>query len=334
MDETHADPVGAEESSGKASSKTTTFDVGVTAGTVQDNARVTGIAVGAIQGPVTIHVTSPAVDLEAIRRAAAEALRQPILPLRPFEPETVLIPAGPFPMGSDDPAAPASEGPQHIVDLPDFRIGRYPVKNEEYAAFLKDRPDVQPPAKSWWLRQPPAAKRDHPVVNVSWREARAYCDWLSQEQKTGRCYRLPTEAEWEKAARGRENTRYPWGNDWRDGMCNVGGAGTTPVCAFPDGASSYGCQNMLGNVEEWTHTIWGSQDTVSDFPYPYRSDDGREDPDAARYAVIVRRVVRGGSYASASTDVVSFARTAAPEEDRLKQRGFRVMMEIPQTKDG
>jgi formylglycine-generating enzyme required for sulfatase activity len=259
---------------------------------------------------------------------------RPVIPCEEWEPKTVPIPAGKFCMGSDDPDAQPWERPSCIIDLPDYRMGKYPVTNKEYAYFLKARPDVQPPARNWLLRQPPASIKDHPVVNLSWREARAYCDWLNEKlsEKTGRVYRLPTEAEWEKAARGPKNSRFPWGDEWKDGACNVGGSSTTPVTTFEADASSYGCCDMLGNVEEWTHTIWGNQDATSDFPYPYRSDDGREDDEAARTAVIVRRIVRGGSYLSASTEVTNFTRLAAAEGDRLPQRGFRVAMDIAPTR--
>ena len=100
MDETL--PITSSDDSAIKASRSTDIHVGVTADTVQDNARVTGIAVGAIQGPVTINVTGPAVDLAAIRRAAAQALLQPVLDLRDFEPVTIPIPGGPFPLGRAD----------------------------------------------------------------------------------------------------------------------------------------------------------------------------------------------------------------------------------------
>lgn len=271
-------------------------------------------------------------ELEAeIEVAAGAGLEtEPECPRLPFEPEMTPIPEGTFRMGSES----ANESPPHDVRLAGYCIGVFPVTNKEYADFLKARPTVSPPARNWLMRKPPKDIEDHPVVNVSWREASAYCDWLNEKlgrDKSGPHYRLPTEAEWERAARGRLNTRFPWGDEWRDGLCNMGGGGTMPVRQFPEGASSYGCMDMMGNAEEWTQTIWGSQDAVSDFPYPYRSDDGREDPDAARYTVIVRRIVRGGSYASQPGSVTNTTRRGAPEEDRLPNRGFRVAMEIPPT---
>ncbi|MFN2164704.1 MAG: SUMF1/EgtB/PvdO family nonheme iron enzyme, partial [Anaerolineae bacterium] len=183
---------------------------------------------------------------------------------KPFEPETVLIPGGPFLMGTDDLTASKWEQPQHSISLPDFRIGVYPVTNLQYAAFIRDKKDqVAPP--DWFNREPPPGLLDHPVVSVSWHDAMAYCTWLSEQ--TGRRYLLPSEAEWEKAAGSSEHSRnalrarteavasrYPWGPEWIDGRCNAAGVGTTAVTAHPDGASAYGVEDLLGNVQEWTRS--------------------------------------------------------------------------------
>ena len=141
----------SDDSAIKRASRSTDIHVGVTADMVQDNARVTGIAVGAIQGPVTINVTGPAVDLAAIRRAAVQALLQPVLDLRDFEPVTMPIPGGPFPLGRADPAAPVWER-SCTVNLPDYRIGRYPVMVREYAAFITDV-KAQPAPSGWFNRE-------------------------------------------------------------------------------------------------------------------------------------------------------------------------------------
>jgi len=109
---------------------------------------------------------------------------------------------------------PMHETPAHEVDLPAYRIGRYPVTNRQYAAFIKRQHRQEEPEKKfgWLLREPPVRQGEHPVVGISWHDAQAYCDWLCRE--TGRHYRLPTEAEWEKAARGPKGWRYPWGDTW------------------------------------------------------------------------------------------------------------------------
>ena len=171
-----------------------------------------------------------------------------------FEPEMILIPAGEFLMGSDpqkDQDAYNDEQPQHTVYLPDYSMAKTPVTNVQYAAFVERTNHSQP--EHWEAGKPPRGKEDHPVVHVSWHDAVAYCNWLAET--TGKPYRLPTEAEWEKGARGTDGRICPWGDEWDAERCNTveGGSGdTTPVGAYPEGASPYGVQDMCGNVWEWT----------------------------------------------------------------------------------
>jgi formylglycine-generating enzyme required for sulfatase activity len=200
-------------------------------------------------------------------------------------PELVTVPAGHFWMGSDrriDKDARDDELPQHRLYLPGYRIGKYPVTNEEYAAFLAATGHRKP--GDWEANR---SKLDHPVANVSWLDATAYCRWLSEA--TGRVYRLPSEAEWEKAARGSDGRIYPWGNQPPDARrCNFNEnvKDTTPVGSYPAGVSPYGCYDMAGNVWEWTSSRWGSE-----FGYPYRGDGGRENLESEG-----PRVLRGGSW--------------------------------------
>jgi formylglycine-generating enzyme required for sulfatase activity len=212
---------------------------------------------------------------------------QPTAPeRRPLpEPELVLIPASEFLMGSDpwkDKDAQKDEQPQHKLYLPDYHTARTPVTNAQYAAFVQAA--GHKPPDHWEAKKPPRRKEDHPVVNVSWDDAMAYCEWLAEV--TGKPYRLPSEAEWEKAARGTDGRKYPWGNKWDTKRCNVSQdfkGGTTRVGACRQGASFYGLLDMAGNVWEWTLSLYR--------PYPYQSDDGREDPHAGD-----NRVLRGGSW--------------------------------------
>jgi formylglycine-generating enzyme required for sulfatase activity len=134
----------------------------------------------------------------------------------------------------------------------------------------------------------PTDELDHPAVRVSWRDATAYAAWLAQ--LTGLPWRLPTEAEWEKAARYDPNTRtsriYPWGDTFDKARCNTyesGIRGTTPVGTYPNGASPCGALDMAGNVWEWTSSLFK--------PYPYNASDGRERADSTD-----SRVLRGGSW--------------------------------------
>jgi formylglycine-generating enzyme required for sulfatase activity len=249
----------------------------------------------------------------------------------PFEPEMILIPAGEFLMGSDpekDPYATATELPQHTLYLPDYAMARTPVTNTQYAAFLKAT-GYSPPAHwkilFWKKRWPPRGRREYPVVNVSWHDARAYCHWLCDA--TGKLYRLPNEAEWEKAARGSDGRIYPWGDEWDPERCNLveqdGKERTTPVTAYPLGASPYGLLDMLGNVWEWTRSLWGRKLRQPEFGYPYDATDGRENLEAASD---VRRVLRGVSFFNDPRVARCAARYRYSPYNRYVSIGFRVCM--------
>ena len=162
---------------------------------------------------------------------------------KPIHLELIRIPAGEFLMGYD----------KHPVDVAEFYIGKYPVTNGQYAAFVEAKNYDRP--SHWKDGRIPTGKESHPVVYVSWNDADAFCDWL--RETTGRKFRLPTETEREKAARGTVGREYPWGNELptkANQRCNFGGivGDTTPVGAYPRGASPYGVLDMAGNVWEWT----------------------------------------------------------------------------------
>lgn len=239
-----------------------------------------------------------------------------------YVPQMVTILQGPFLMGSHlAEGIPGSETPQHEVQVADYSIGKYPVTIAQYAEFIKRSDYPAPERVGWPGRKPPAKQDNHPVVGVSWYDASAYCKWLSE--MTQRPFRLPTEAEWEKAARGSDGRLYPWGNDWNAANCNNQAEGTTAVVAFPDGESPYGCLDMIGNASEWTSTLWGSNWQQSDYPYPYNKEDGRENLTAERN---IHRIYRGGDY----DDKISLLRCAArgwyAPDHHHKLRGFRVAL--------
>jgi formylglycine-generating enzyme required for sulfatase activity len=183
----------------------------------------------------------------------------------------VLVPAGEFVIGSSrasDPKAGDDETPQHSLNVTDFYIMRYPVTNDEYNRFIQTTGHRAP--LFWKEGQFPVEKADHPVVGVSFLDAVAFCRWA--RQVTGLAVRLPSEPEWEKAARGPDGRIYPWGNNWELGRCNSVEAktgSTSPVGQFsPNGDSPYGIAEMAGDVQEWTSSLFGS--------YPYDPNDGRE----------------------------------------------------------
>ena len=202
----------------------------------------------------------------------------------------LLIPAGPFLMGSDD--EDKDERPQHTVELSAYWIGKYPVTNVEYQAFIRDA--GHRPPYHWGGDTCPEDKSDHPVVNVTWKDAAAYCEWLSKE--TGKDYRLPTEAQWEKAARGEDGRKYPWGNEWDASRLNSYEGGrfdTSPVGLFsPKGDSPYDVADMLGNVAE----LCG--DSYKKAEYKRRAIGGVVDPEGPRKGRTC--VLRGGGYQTRS----------------------------------
>lgn len=251
-----------------------------------------------------------------------------------FEPQMILIPAGNFLMGSDPRVvvdAPAWELPQHEVYLPDFAIAKTPVTNFQYARFLRARRYAPPPPWRWWFwkrRWAPLGRRHYPVVNVSWHDAVAYCDWLAET--TSKSYRLPSEAEWEKAARGDAGRLYPWGDDWLPDHCNLAAAEgrkakLTPVDAYPQGASLYGVLDMLGNVWEWTRSLWGNDLRVPQFGYPYCATDGRENLRAFNH---IRRVLRGVSFYNARSMARCAVRYRYSPYNCYVSVGFRVALAL------
>jgi Sulfatase-modifying factor enzyme 1/TIR domain len=191
----------------------------------------------------------------------------------------VLIPEGPFLMGSDrkkDMDAFVAETPQHVVNVGDYWIGKYPVTVMEYAYFLQATHSQIPDDWSKQLKKP-----DHPVVSISWYDAIAYVQWLANV--TGKRFVLPSESQWEKAARGTDGQFYPWGDQWYHGRANTRDEekfGTTQIGEYPEGISPFGIWDMAGNVWEWTRTTFHL--------YPYQEEQNDENP--------TDKVLRGGSW--------------------------------------
>lgn len=178
------------------------------------------------------------------------------------------------------------EVPRHEVTLPAYRIGRYPVTNEQYLAFVLDRPEAERPS-SWSHGCFPLGRANQPVYTLSPEGADEYAAWLAE--RTGRRFRLPTEAEWEHAATGGDGREYPWGDEWDPARANTAEAGpltTTPVGMYAAGASPFGVLDLAGNVEEY----------VADLYRPYPGARVIADDLIATYGDDYR-VARGGSFA-------------------------------------
>jgi formylglycine-generating enzyme required for sulfatase activity len=239
----------------------------------------------------------------------------------------IFIPAGEFLMGStpqqDEPAF-DHEQPQHRLFLPDYYLGKTLVTNAQYNAFVLVTGHGALDDRTSEAHLPLLGAEDHPVVNVSWYDARDYCQWLSAV--TGRSYGLPSEAEWEKGARGTDGRIYPWGNNWDAARCNLHERDlyrATSVQSYPQGASPYGVLDMAGNVWEWTRSLWGDASDKRSFKYPYDSTDGRENIDALDYT---RRSLRGGSFLNNRRIVrCAYGGKSRPSMNG-KRIGFRVVM--------
>ena len=264
--------------------------------------------------------------LTPARRAAAGQYLAALGDPRDLE-ELVAIPAGRFTMGSD---VWPNAAPPHPVVLPAFRIGRHPVTNAAYARFADRTGRPWPTANGR-----DAARANHPATDVTWRDAHAYCAWIAplwrDAGRIGRDdrVRLPTEAEWERAARGPD--RDAPGPDapglpWRPHRANDEAAGLNePVAVglFPAGRTVEGCDDLHGNVWEWCSTLWGEDMAHPAFAYPYDPDDGRENPDAAPD---VRRILRGGCFSSAPDKAGATYRGALEPDGFWRGNGFRVVV--------
>jgi iron(II)-dependent oxidoreductase len=218
--------------------------------------------------------------------------------------ELVPVPHGTLMMGSD--SGPSDERPMHRVEIAAFSIDRTPVTNAQVARFLNAKGEAGPNGLEWfqsddddarihkqgnrWVADP--GSEDHPALEVSWFGAREYCAWVGK--------RLPTEAEWEMAARGTDGRKYPWGNaapDRTRAQYDAGWRGTVPVGRFPAGASPYGVLDLAGNAWEWVSSVYR--------PYPYNARDGREDPASGG-----ERATRGGGQDSGAGHLTTTYRGA------------------------
>ncbi|HLJ80404.1 MAG TPA: SUMF1/EgtB/PvdO family nonheme iron enzyme [Ktedonobacterales bacterium] len=257
------------------------------------------------------------------------------------------VEAGPFLMGSgpqEDADAKDDERPQHTVETESYQIAAYPVTVAEYDCAVRAGVVREPSyLLVTWNYQ--LQRLDFPIACISWADATAYAAWLAR--LTGQAWRLPTEAEWEKAARGTDGRRYPWGNPWDSSRANVDkidawyldheqqGTGKrrpsffrewgrhperfedepTPVGAFAErgDASPCGAHELAGNVWEWTSSLYR--------PYPYSPGDGREDS-----AAMGTHVLRGGSWGNPASDARAANRNGNAPAEPDDGMGFRLVL--------
>ena len=218
----------------------------------------------------------------------------------------VSVPAGPFRMGRDDGAE--DERPARIVHLDAFYIDRTEVTNAQYKAFCDSTRHLYPNNPAWDVNYF-QAQPNAPVINITWDQARAYCEWAGKQ--------LPTEAQWEKAARGADGQLYPWGNEYVAGRANMGAGDdhhrAAPVAAFPEGASPYGALDMVGNVWEWC-ADWFE-------PNYYASAPDKNPPGPA--GPTPWRSVRGGGFSSPPSDAVVSNRSKHKPDGIIHHLGCR-----------
>ena len=228
--------------------------------------------------------------------------------------EWIQIPAGEFLMGNNFSEGPSQNHPVHAVYLDTYYISKFEITFFQYDMYCEDRGITKPYDMNW-------GRGNMPVIFVNWPAAKNFCEWLSQ--KTGKNIHLPTNAQWEKAARGTDLRRYPWGNADMDCRllnyhpCN---SVNMPVGSYPAGVSPYGVHDMAGNVAEWC------QDYFSTTYYqrsPYRNPLG---PETGGF-----RVMRGGSRGAGDEAhlfwIQSFAQTGNAFFRNFSDVGFRIVME-------
>lgn len=274
------------------------------------------VANGSPAAPEKTSPPAPPVQMPAARLASS---RSPARFINPGGTPMILIPGGEFVMGSDAGDAGPDEQPLTPVTLSEFYMARHPVTNAQYEQF-------DPSHKQ---KRMTGAGGDHPVAYVTSLEAIKYCQWLGQ--KNGKIYRLPTEAEWEFAARGIDGRKYPWGNHdrrrgfanfadastifpWRDPEVDDGYPETSPVGAFPRGASFFGVEDMAGNVWEW----------CLDFYQPLPGTPKRNPRGVASGS---KRVYRGGSWKSRFSNLRATARGSNATNYSCNDVGFRIVCE-------
>jgi formylglycine-generating enzyme required for sulfatase activity len=273
--------------------------------------------------PTATKTPQPLAPTETETATATPTLTKPA----PAGPATmVLVPAGTFLMGSNDDHVDQAttwcecgrhffedELYMHEVHVSAFYIDKYEVTNKQFLVFAdatgyRSEAEKKPEANTWRTAFTPG-REDHPVLWMAWNDANAYCEWAGK--------RLPTEAEWEKAARGDDARLWPWGNGWDSAKLNMREAGrktTTKVGSFPDGASPYGAMDMAGNAWEWVNDWYDP----AYYQYGPGRDSDPQGPDGGQ-----DRVLRGGAFDNGLWDVRAAGRHKGGPTGYAPDHGFR-----------
>jgi len=249
---------------------------------------------------MTVAIAIVAAAVAAVYFSPRLLVRKPSMP-------RVLVSAGPFEMGRPGDGA---SSPRHKLIVGPYWIAKFEVSNEDYRRYVRGTRSPAPESPQYNNK----AFELHPVLGVSWFEARNFCEWVGG--------RLPTEAEWEKAATwdpvlGRKRM-WPWGDTWDEKKMKSlegGSASTAAIDTLQEGASAYGVFNLVGNAAEWTSSIFK--------PYPYVSADGREDRDS-----VADRVMRGSSYANIPGAADPTNRSGLNSAKGDPQVGFRCVWDV------
>jgi formylglycine-generating enzyme required for sulfatase activity len=278
------------------------------------------------KGDITAGLNYPS-NISNEKEATAKTETSPSLivaaesPTTPVESETtaktsienvVEVAGGEIAIGGGD-----TQKPLERVIVKNFSISETEVTNAQYSEFIKATNHAAPPG--WKVSEFPKGTENYPVTNVNWQDALAYCKWM--EKKIGLPVRLPTEAEWELAARGTESNKYPWGNKWNDEAAGSkeNGGNISPVRSFPLNRSPFGAFDMAGNVWEWTQDKVGKSEGVSDEKVKEALDNGQ-----------VLRIVKGGSSKEKAAQISARARYEIPENTKAPSVGFRYVVEQKQ----
>jgi len=266
----------------------------------------------ATEPPAPTETPAEEVQPTATPTTPATPTSEPPTPTAPSGPEDmVLIPAGDFIMGSA--SGQPDEAPPHEVSLDAYFIDKFEVSNAEYRECVNDGGCPQTGSPDGFTRpgyRDDPAFSSYPVVGVNWDQAAAYCRWAGQ--------RLPTEAEWEYAAKGLDNLTWPWGNSFNAGLSAAGSPDTEPVDSFPGGASPFGVFNMAGNVNEWVQDAYDAN---------FYASSPSSNPVSTGGNV---RVFRGGSFANPDGSFYTTSRRYNREGAFTDvDMGFRCAMDLP-----